>query len=232
MRYLLEFNSHFMYPVKNRRYHMDRESEPKHGVLKVFSKAVDLILLNLIFVICSLPLFTLGASLTALYSVTLKMVRNEEGYIVSSFIKAWTANFRQATLLFLPIAFMFTFFSIDYILLSQYGGLFYSILKALTIISSLVLLCIALYIFPVLARFRLTSRLVITNAVGMWLFHPFYSLFLLLLIIPVLFLTLYSLYTAVFLGIITVICGYSLYAYIQAKILRIVFAGYERSEHK
>lgn len=198
------------------------------GLMRIFSKIVDLIVLNIVFIICSLPLFTLGASLTALYSVTLKMVRDEEAYIVSGFLGAWKANFRQATLLFVPMVCLIAFIYTDYILLSQYGGLFYSVLKALTIIFALGLLCVSLYIFPVLARFRLGIRQVVANSLGMWLFRPFYSLLLLLLSVPVMFLALYSIYTAAFLGIIGVICGCALYAYIQSYIFRNVFAEFEK----
>ncbi|MGL6201251.1 MAG: YesL family protein [Lachnospiraceae bacterium] len=198
------------------------------GLLRIFSKIVDLIILNIVFIICSLPLFTLGASFTALYSVTLKMVRDEEAYIVSGFLGAWKANFRQATLLFIPMVCMIAFICTDYILLSQYGGLLYSVLKALTIIFGLGLLCVFLYIFPVLARFRLGIWQVVANVFGMWLFRPFYSLLLLLLSVPVMFFALYSIYTVAFLGIIGVICGFSLYAYIQSYIFRIVFAEFEK----
>ena len=48
-------------------------------------KVADLCLLNLVCLACCIPIITAGASLTALYYVTLKMVRNEEAYIFRSF---------------------------------------------------------------------------------------------------------------------------------------------------
>lgn len=45
------------------------------------SKIADLIIVNLLFIICSLPIVTIGASTTALYGVTKKMASNSEGYI-------------------------------------------------------------------------------------------------------------------------------------------------------
>ena len=48
-------------------------------------KVADLCLLNLICLVCCIPIVTAGASITALYYVTLKMVRNEESYIFRSF---------------------------------------------------------------------------------------------------------------------------------------------------
>ena len=74
--------------------------------MRFLSWAADLIILNLCFLIGSIPLITAGASLTALYTVCLKMVRNEENGIFTGFWKAWKANFRQSTLawiLILPV---------------------------------------------------------------------------------------------------------------------------------
>lgn len=45
-------------------------------------KVADLIILNLLCILCCLPIVTIGPSLTALHYVTMKMVRNEESYIV------------------------------------------------------------------------------------------------------------------------------------------------------
>ena len=53
--------------------------------------------LNIIFVLCCIPVVTIGASLTALYSVSMKMAKNEEGPIWKSFIAAFKSNFKRAT---------------------------------------------------------------------------------------------------------------------------------------
>ena len=57
--------------------------------------------LNLLWILCSLPVFTIGASTTALYYVTLKMVQDEESNITAMFFRAFRENFRQATTLWL-----------------------------------------------------------------------------------------------------------------------------------
>ncbi len=48
-------------------------------VMRALSRLCDFMLLNILWVVCSIPLFTIGASTTALYTVMLKIVRNEEG---------------------------------------------------------------------------------------------------------------------------------------------------------
>ena len=59
--------------------------------------------LNLLWFVCSLPIITVGASTTALYAVTLKIARNEEGNITTQFFWAFVRDFRQATTLWLEI---------------------------------------------------------------------------------------------------------------------------------
>ena len=62
-------------------------------------KVADLCMLNLLCIACCSPVVTAGASQTALYYVTLKMVRNEEAYIFRSFFKSFKENFKQATII-------------------------------------------------------------------------------------------------------------------------------------
>lgn len=60
---------------------------------EVVSKIADLVILNLIFVLCSLPIITIGASTTALYGVTKKMAGNREGYIFRNFFSIVQGEF-------------------------------------------------------------------------------------------------------------------------------------------
>ena len=57
--------------------------------------------LNLFWVICSIPIFTIGASTTALYYASLKVLRNEENHVVAMFFRSFKENFKQATQLWL-----------------------------------------------------------------------------------------------------------------------------------
>lgn len=62
--------------------------------MQFLSKMTDLLLLNLVAGICCVPIVTIGASLTALNYVTLKMVRNEDCYIFKSYFKSFKENFK------------------------------------------------------------------------------------------------------------------------------------------
>ena len=71
---------------------------------RFMDKALRLIWLNLLWFLCCLPIVTIGASTTALYSVTLKYARDEEGYLTRSFFQAFRQNFRQSTIIWLVMA--------------------------------------------------------------------------------------------------------------------------------
>ena len=52
-------------------------------------KLVDAMILGLIWIIFCIPIITIGPATTAVYYITLKMVRDEEGYMIQSFLKSF-----------------------------------------------------------------------------------------------------------------------------------------------
>ena len=79
--------------------------------------------LNLLWFVCSLPVFTIGASTAALYDVTLQIAREEDPPLTSRFFKAFRENFRQATILWLILLVLGTLLGADgYILYHLYKG--------------------------------------------------------------------------------------------------------------
>lgn len=64
-------------------------------IYQFISKLWDMIKLNLLWLLCSLPIVTIGASTVAAYTVTLKMADESEGYIAKSFFKAFRANLKN-----------------------------------------------------------------------------------------------------------------------------------------
>ncbi|MCR5214154.1 MAG: DUF624 domain-containing protein [Eubacterium sp.] len=70
-------------------------------VFKIIDKFGDLFFLNIYFTFTSLPIVTIGASFTALYSVTNKMVKDKEGPTRVEYFKAFKANFKPATLVWI-----------------------------------------------------------------------------------------------------------------------------------
>jgi uncharacterized membrane protein YesL len=71
------------------------------GFYRFLCRFVDVVVLNFWLVVCSLPVITAGASITAAYCVALKMAKEEEGYITKDFFAAFRSNFKQGTILWI-----------------------------------------------------------------------------------------------------------------------------------
>ncbi len=69
------------------------------GLYKFISRLWDVIKLNFLWLICSLPIITIGVSTIAAYDVALKIVNNDEGYVARGFFKAFKANFKQGMII-------------------------------------------------------------------------------------------------------------------------------------
>ena len=74
---------------------------PDSKFMQVLNRFSDLVILNVLILLTSLPVFTLGASLAAAYTLTFRMVRSQEEPIVKSYFRAFRANFKQGTGLWL-----------------------------------------------------------------------------------------------------------------------------------
>lgn len=127
--------------------------------------------LNLLWFLCCIPIFTIGASTTALYSVTLKIVRDEEGDVTGQFLRAFRDNFRQATVLWLILAgFGMVLAGDGYILYHLYrstnGGIavFWTILLAVLIAAAVVYAAVLAYVFPLTASVKNTNAAMLKNS--------------------------------------------------------------------
>ena len=167
-------------------------------IMNFFSRVVDLLLLNFLFVITSLPVFTLGASLTALFSAAMKLVRNEESYVSKDYFRAFKTNFRQATVSFWAFALVLALLSGNLMISYQQSGSFYLVLRMISFLFVIFIGIYFLYFFPVLARFYFTTRQILLHIPHMILTHFSNFILLIILLIPLIFLSVYSclLYTS------------------------------------
>ena len=127
--------------------------------------------LNLLWLLCSLPVFTIGASTTALYYASLKVVRGEESYVGRLFFRAFRENFRQATVLWLILLGVGLFLGADgYILyhlrLTSTGTLavIWTLVLAVVIAAAVIYVIVLEHIFPLLASVSNTNRAMFKNA--------------------------------------------------------------------
>lgn len=135
------------------------------GFFKFINRLLDVFFINLLWIICSLPIVTIGASTCAAFSITLKMVDDEEGYIGKTFFKAFKQNFKQGTLMWLITA------PCVYILYLLWQMVIKSEdINAIVIIGVILLTAIAisinLYSYPLIARYENSLKKIIKNSFG------------------------------------------------------------------
>lgn len=155
------------------------------GFFAVMDKVANLLWLNVLFVICCIPVFTIGASMTAMFYVTLKMVRNEDCYITRSFFRSFKQNFKQATGIWLLIVLAGGIFCADFVILRNADVPVGKIMTVIVMALTVVMIFIVTYVFPVLAKFDNSIKNTIRNSLLMSIRHlPWTILILLCIALP------------------------------------------------
>jgi len=189
-------------------------------------KIADLIVLNLLVLICSLPIFTIGASWTALYYVTIRMVRKEEGYVIKDFFRSFKENFKQATIIWLLILVVVAVFVGDVWIYNMIPTQIPQVIMTLVVVFGCVALGAVIYVFPLLARFDNTTKNMIKNAFILSIVKlPYTLLFILLMITPVLL----AVFVLEILPVVIMV-GVSLPAYLISVMLVRIFRKLEPVE--
>ena len=195
------------------------------------NKVADLCILNIICLVCCIPIVTAGASITAMYYVTLKMVRNEEAYIVRSFFKSFKDNFKQATIINLIMiavgAVLYLDLNVAKNMTGSAGQIFHVIFMSFVIIYYVLFL----YVYPVLARFYNTIRNTIKNALFMAIRHLPYTVVMVLIgLCPLLLLFIGSYQIQFTLFALFLVMGFGVIAYCNSFFLVKIFDHYMPKE--
>lgn len=125
-------------------------------VMTFLSKMADLIILNFVTIICCLPIITIGASVTAMHYVALKIVRNEECYILKAFFKSFKQNFKQATLMWLLMCVFIVIYILDFCVLKFSTVTLPDWIRVLLLAVGVVAVFATMHAFPLLAKFENT----------------------------------------------------------------------------
>lgn len=155
-------------------------------LMQGLGKMADLMWLNILTLICCVPVVTIGASLTAMNYMALKIARNEECYITRGFFKSFKENFRQATLIWLIFFVLILILLGDFFIMRNSGMEFNVIFRGILFAFTLLTIFTGMYVFPVLAKFENTIFRTIKNAFLMSLMQfPKTILMIILYLIPV-----------------------------------------------
>ena len=196
-------------------------------LMRFLTKIADLMVLNILFCVTSIPLITIGASWTALYSVTLKMVRDEEGSVSRSYFRSFRQNFKQATLLWLGVLVVLALLVLDIrVLNGMAGGTAPGLLRVGVEILALLGIMVLQYLFPSLARFEASLADTLKNACMMALAHLPKTALMTAAAVGAVWITLIN-NTTIAIGLMVwPLIGFSLMAFGNSGILRKIFDNY------
>ena len=196
----------------------------ENGFMSTINAIADSLILGILWVICSLPVFTIGASSAAFYYAYNKCVRQKTDYILRTFFAGFRSNFKQATQIWLILLGLIVMMLLDFYLLGSMKDVLSFAPVILAAIIALLLICLmwGLYLFAYLARFENPNKAVMKNSAVIMLLNMPWSIMLLLLfavaVACFLFVPLVSLFTP------------TLYIFLANKILERIFRKYMTAE--
>ena len=201
-------------------------------VMRALGKMGDMICLNVMWVICCIPIITIGASTVALYTVMLKMVKNEEGYIFRGFLKAFKTNFKQSTIIWIILLLLGILWTVDFRVAGVIPGMAGIVLRALFLTLGFVLLSVTIYIFPLTARYENSIKGTFKNALILTVAKLPYTFLMVAIVVAAVFASLWSAFTLLFSLPLWLIIGGALIAWVNSYILRRVFVVFEGSDSR
>lgn len=201
-------------------------------VVRALSKLGDMICLNVMWLVCCIPVVTIGASTTALYTVMLKLVKNEEGYVFRGFLKAFKTNFKQSTIIWLIVLALGIVWTVDFRMAGLMPGMAGIVMSAIFLALGFILLSVLLYIFPLTARYENGIKATFKNALILTVARLPYTLAMDAIVVAAVVVSLWSTVTIVFALPIWLIIGGALIAWANSYILRKVFVIFEGDESK
>lgn len=197
-------------------------------LMAALEKLADVVICNILFCLFSIPVFTIGASLAALFTCTQQLVGDTEkeadGLIFREFWRAFKSNFRQATLLWLICLLAFAFLGMYYWVTQSMAGTAGRVYQITFYVLVLVFLFGALYIFPLQARCSNSVRHTLRNA---WLISVMalpWTVMALAVVIAAVYLSFFMRPDKWTTGIyLWAVCGFGLVAYLDSFLFRRAF---------
>ena len=208
---------------------MDKFFDSNNPLMRFLSLLVDLVILNIMTVVCVIPVVTAGGSLTAMNYVLLHLRRKDETYVTSMFRKSLKENFRQGIPEGVLFLLMVLITGVDlWAMHAAESRLITFIMILITIIAGF-LFVVFVYVFALQSRYENTVKDTILNAFKLAVGHlPRTALMMAIWILWILVLVYY--HRAALL--VFLLYGFTLPGYLCAMLYDPVFAGLEKTDNR
>ena len=131
---------------------------------KFMIQLLDLIVLNFMWILFSIPIVTIGASTAAACSITMKMARDEEGYVARQFVKEFKRNWKQGTILWIIFAVLLYAIYLDVQILKVSEDPSFVVILMTIALVVVTIACFS-FAFPLIARYENTIKNTIHNSI-------------------------------------------------------------------
>ena len=198
-------------------------------LVKTLTRLTDIIILNTLFIVCCLPILTIGASLTALATMWHRLLKGEDTDLLFHFFRLFRANFKQATVIWLTCLGLSALLYLDYCLFSNTA--FLSEYGIWILLPFIVLLCGGMtLIFPYIGLFEDPTKKVCLNSFLIALLNPIQIIFLIFFNLAVVYISLSSperLLTAIYLFTFG---GFALWSFLNVRLTDHIFSRIQERE--
>lgn len=207
-------------------------SKLKEGIINFLTVAGDLIVLNFLWLFCSIPLITIGPATCALYDVTLKLAEDPESSVLKRFFKAFKENFAQSLIVGVFSLFTLITIYVDAIYALSSSGFIQKVYIVVAFILSAILLIIISYGNALIVRYTNVLKQHIKNAFKLAFVNPIQTLLIWLIILFPLFMFMFiPPIILVYLGWLLIFV-FSLPAYLCSKVIIKIFKKIDNKEGK
>ncbi len=182
-------------------------------IMRMLSTTFDLILLNANFLISCIPIFTIGAAISALYNTAIKLVRKEDVYIMNNYWKAFRSSFKQGTVLGLVLVFLCIFFTADLYIIYVILDPSLEFLQFPVWLLIFIVISIMIYAFPLLSLYQNTMKQTIKNAILISISNMPVTIFIVFLHVALLYFSSLSGDNLVFIGSLGLFFGFAFMSY-------------------
>lgn len=157
------------------------------SVVNGLNRLIDLILLNILWFVCSIPIFTLGATTCAVYDITMKYALHQDPSIVSTFFGSFKNNFKKGTALFFIFLAMGLFIGFDLFCAFWWDISIKFVMIVVILAVGYFYLAVLSHVFPVLTYFDTGIKETIKKSFLLSMSNGIYTVFIMVLnILPIL----------------------------------------------
>ena len=155
------------------------------GIMQALGKIFDCICLNLLWIICCIPVFTVGAASTAYYYAYNKAIRQKRSYASKEFFHGFKISFKQSTIVWLITLVLYVVTILDLMILYGLADSlsFTKIVLAFILVLLILLTMWVVYVFPYMARFENNIKVIMKNCVLIMIANLPWSILLLVLFV-------------------------------------------------